>query len=490
VAVRSYQQNSFENASKTKGELINRILYTLFVLAAYYILSHVSLDLKLMPLGEPFKHSFSITASAYSDMLTSIPQQHNLGTFSLFSLGLFPYIMASIIMLPISFFFPHADEKARKKRNQWTRGLAVILTALLIIVISSEEGPPTSGYILPPLLLFFSTSLLMIMGEKVSERGVGNGISLIIAAYLIAKIIFATGGLFLATIVFLSALAPVVFKLVLFLSRIRRSIAALYIAIIFSIVGYIAYEFQLAQGATDNILLFKDFDYYAACIITVTFASLALFYWLESSARFNPRIKVIYANIKNGRKLYGGRQSHIPLKWSTSGFIPYVFAETAFALIAIYFPTFLPDDLYYRVFIQLMLILIFYLCYERSFLSAKEHTSNLEKHGGLIPGEPNTYAYLKRIFTGVYIQSALLTTALFTLALAVPEILNIMFGFDHLTKDNVTLLKIPVMALFITFVFCDTITQIQTNLISLHYEGLIKKGKSRTERKQKKHHEK
>jgi hypothetical protein len=98
----------------------------------------------------------------------------------------------------------------------------------------------------------------------------------------------------------------------------------------------------------------------------------------------------------------------------------------------------------------------------------------------------NMCGFLKRIFTGVYIQSALLTTALFTLALAVPEILKNIFGFGHLTKDNVTLLKIPVMALFITGVFCDTIKHIQTNLISFNYNRLLKKGKSRTERKQKK----
>jgi preprotein translocase subunit SecY len=362
----------------------------------------------------------------------------SLSRFTIFALGIMPYISASIIMQLMGFAVPMIEqlkkegEAGRRKITQYTRygTLALALFQAIGMAIALESQP---GLVLDPGLMFRMTTVmtlvtgtmfLMWLGEQITERGLGNGISIIIFAGIAAGLPSALAGLF--ELVRTGAIHP---------------LSALLI-----------------------------------CIVAILVTGFVVF--VERGQR---KILVNYAKRQVGNKVYGGQSSHLPLKLNMSGVIPPIFASSIIlfpATVAGWFgagegmtwlkdiaATLAPGQPVY-VLLYAAAIIFFCFFYTAMVFNSKETADNLKKSGAFVPGirpGEQTAKYVDKIL----MRLTLVGAAYITLVCLLPEFL--------ILKWNVPFYFGGTSLLIIVVVTMDFMSQVQAYVMSHQYESLLKK---------------
>ncbi len=422
-------------------ELKKRILFTIGLLVVYRIGGHITSP-GVNPLAlKAFFQSQQGTIFALYDMFAG----GNLERATIFALGIMPYISASIIIQLLQAVIPYFEklakegEEGRKKITQYTRygtvGLALIQSigiSIFLENLSAGGAPVVTMATLPFRLLTMitltsGTIFVMWLGEQISERGIGNGISLIIMIGIIARY-------------------PIDFL------NTWRSIS-------------------LGQITPFRLIFF-------AAIMILVIAGVIL---ITQGQR---RIPVQYAKRIVGRRVYGGRSQYIPLRVNTAGVIPIIFAQSILmfpSTIAAFFKNdFLqgvqawlsPSSWVYLTLYSLIIIFFTYF-YTAIILNPVDLAENMQKYGGFIPGiRPGrkTSDYIDRILTRVTLPGAVFLAFIAVL----PDILIYKGGLPFYFGGTGLLIVVGVML--------DTLQQIETHLLMRHYDGFMKKGHLRGRR--------
>ena len=371
-----------------------------------------------------------------------------LGRMTIFALNIMPYISAAIIMQLMTSISPtlgqlkKEGEQGRKKINQYTRYGTVLIAAAQAYGISAGiegmTGSQGSAVMDPGAFFRFTTVVtlvggtvfLMWLGEQVTARGVGNGISLIIFAGIVAELP--------------SALAA-----------------------------------TLELGRTGAMS--------SALIALLFVGAVAIIYGIVFVERAQRRVLVQYPKRQQGNKMYGGESSHLPLKINTSGVIPLIFASSLLLMpiTVIQFSagqgpdflttitTFLGRGQPGYLLIFGALIAFFAFFYTAVVFNPEETADNLKKNGGFIPGirpGKNTADHLDYILTRLTVVGAIYLVAVAIL----PEIL--------ISKLAVPFFFGGTSLLIVVSVTLDTVAQVQSHLLAHQYEGLIKKSRLRGRR--------
>ena len=367
---------------------------------------------------------------------------------SIFALGILPYISASIIMQLMTAISPQLEtlkkegESGRKRINQYTRYLTVVLAAFqawgLAIGLEAMTGPGGSAVtdagwffrLTTVITIVGGTLFLMWLGEQITARGVGNGISLII-----------------------------------------------FIGIIAQLPSAIAAMLELGRtGAMSPIFI--------VLLIVVVIAVIAFIVFVERAQR---RILVQYPKRQQGNRIFGGESSHLPLKLNTAGVIPAIFASSllllpatigGFAgqggpdwLVAILAAIGYGQPLHMLLYAAMIIFFSFF--YTSIVFNPQETAENLRKNGGFIPGYrpgQRTAEYFDYVLTRLTAAGALYLAAVCVL----PEILIAEYGVPFYLGGTSLLIVVSVTM--------DTVAQIQSHLIAHQYEGLIKKARLRGRR--------
>jgi preprotein translocase subunit SecY len=367
---------------------------------------------------------------------------------SIFALGILPYISASIIMQLMTAISPQLEvlkkegESGRKKINQYTRYLTVVLAAFqswgLAIGLEAMSGPEGSAVMDPGwffrlttvVTIVGGTLFLMWLGEQITARGVGNGISLII-----------------------------------------------FIGIIAQLPSAVAHMLELGRtGAMSPIFI--------VLLIIIVIAVIAFIVFVERAQR---RILVQYPKRQQGNRIFGGESSHLPLKLNTAGVIPAIFASSllllpatigGFAgqggpdwLVAILAAIGYGQPLHMLLYAAMIIFFSFF--YTSIVFNPQETAENLRKNGGFIPGYrpgQRTAEYFDYVLTRLTAAGALYLAAVCVL----PEILIAEYGVPFYLGGTSLLIVVSVTM--------DTVAQIQSHLIAHQYEGLIKKARLRGRR--------
>jgi preprotein translocase subunit SecY len=358
---------------------------------------------------------------------------------SVFALGIMPYISASIILQLLTVTIPHLErlskegEQGRKKITQYTRYGTILLSVIqgfgISIGLESMSSPGGAPVVIHPgwefrimtvMTLTAGTAFIMWLGEQITERGIGNGISLIIFAGIIVRMPNAIGN---------------TFRL---LSTGEMGIFSVLILLVLMIV-VVAFIIYMEQGQR--------------------------------------RIPVQYAKRVVGRKMYGGQSTHLPLKVNTSGVIPPIFASSIImfpATIASFITipwmqslasAMRPGNIVYE---SLYVGFIFFFCYFYTAVTFNpaDVADNMKKQGGYIPGirpGKRTADHIDRVLTRITLGGAIYVSAVCVL----PSVL--------ITKFNVPFYFGGTALLIVVGVAIDTIQQIESHLLTRHYEGFLKK---------------
>jgi preprotein translocase subunit SecY len=361
-----------------------------------------------------------------------------LSRFSVFALGIMPYISASIIMQMLTYVLPSLEalrkegESGRRRITQYTRygtlGLALFQATSISIALESQQGlvidPGLMFRFVCVISLVTGTMFLMWLGEQITERGLGNGISILIFAGIVAGLPNAIGGLF---------------------ELVRTG----------------------AIGPLSAILII-------ALIVLVT----AFVVFVERGQR---KILVNYAKRQVGNKVYGGQSSHLPLKLNMSGVIPPIFASSLIlfpATLASWFTTgdatrwirdlaaaLSPGQPLY-ILLYASLIIFFCFFYTALVFNSKETADNLKKSGAFVPGirpGDQTARYIDKIL----MRLTLIGAMYITLVCLVPEFLHLRF--------NVPFYFGGTSLLIVVVVTMDFMAQVQAYLMTHQYESLLKK---------------
>lgn len=424
-------------------ELQKRILFTLAMLLVYRIGIHIPTPGINSAMMQEWFDAQSGTLLGMFDMFSG----GGLRTLSIFALGIMPYISASIIVQLLGMVYPpfEALQKegpaGRHKLTQYTRYLTVLLCVIqgyfMTMGVEQMAGPggETVAYnpgfafrIVATITLTTGTCFLMWLGEQITERGIGNGISLIIFAGIVARLpiaIYNTG--------------------------------------------------RLVGTGELNLFVF-------ILVVLLVFGVIAGIVFMETSQR---RVPIQYPKQIRGRKVYGGQNTHMPLKINTSGVIPPIFASSLLvfpATIAQFFPDVswmrtVSDfmgrtSIVYNV-IYVALIVFFTYFYTAVVFNPMDVSDNLKKYGGYIPGiRPGkaTADYLDKVLSRLTLAGAVYLSAVCVLPQMLTSWANVPFYFG-----GTSLLIVVGVAL-------DTMSQIESHLISRQYEGLLKSGRIKSRR--------
>ena len=419
-------------------ELRQRFLFLIFALFVYRVCSHILVPgINPVALAEMFEQQTGTILDMFNMFSGGA-----LGRFSVAALGIMPYISASIIIQMLSFIDPRLKqlrkegEIGRRKITKYTRYGTVLLATFQATGISiALEGQSAAGMsvVLDPGLgfriiavtsLVTGTLFLMWLGEQITERGIGNGISMLIFAGIVAGLPAAIGG-----------------------------------------------TLELARTGEMNVLL-------VFMLLAVAVAVTGFVIFVERGQR---RITINYAKRQVGRKMYAGQSSHLPLKLNMSGVIPPIFASSIIlfpATLAGWFGTnenmrWLQDiassispgqPLY--VLLYAAGIIFFCFFYTAIVFDPKETADNLKKSGAFIPGMrpgEQTAGYLDTVLTKLTLVGAMYISFVCLL----PEFL--------ILKFNVPFYFGGTSLLIIVVVVMDFAAQCQAHLMSHQYEGLLKK---------------
>ncbi len=426
--------NSGPGAFSQSSDLTKRIFYTLFILIIYRFCTYVPIP--------------GIDPDSLKNFLTG-NERSLLGMFNLFAggavqrmailtLGIMPYISASIIiqlLTGVTEYFKNLKaqgEFGRRKITQYTR-YGTVLLALIQgygVSVSLENSP---GIVLEAGIYFrfvttvtlvTGTILIMWLGEQITARGIGNGISLIIFSGIVAEI-----------------------------------------------PGALASTFELGRtGAISSVV-----------ILSILILLLGAIYFIVFVERAQRRILIQYPKRQMGNKIYGGESSYLPLKVNTAGVIPAIFAS-ALLLLPITLSNFSTTSNSFMLSVTSMLgqgkplymlfyasgIIFFSFFYTSIIFNPVETSDNLKKHGGFVPGirpGEKTSEFIQSLLTKLTVIGS---TYLVIICL-LPEVL--------ISKYPIPFYLGGTSLLIVVVVAMDTITQVQTRMMSAQYASLIKKTK-------------
>lgn len=430
----SFTSGSTAKAGSKFGDLKKRLLFLLGAMVVYRLGTHVPVP------GIDPQELAALFQSQQGGLLSMFNMFSGgaLSRFSIFTLGIMPYISASIIMQLMSVVNPHLEalkkegEAGRRKITQYTRYGTVLLALFQAIGVAvALESQP--GLVYDPGMLFRVTTVtslvtgtmfLMWLGEQITERGLGNGISLIIFAGIVAGLPNAIAGLF--ELVRTGAMHPV---------------SALFIcALAFLVTAFVVF--------------------------------------VERGQR---KVLLNYAKRQVGNKIMGGQSSHLPLKLNMSGVIPPIFASSVILFPATLASWFSSGDsmLWLRdlslslspgqpvyVLIYAAAIIFFCFFYTALVFNSKDTADNLKKSGAFVPGirpGEQTARYLDKIL----MRLTLVGAVYITLVCLLPEFL--------ILKWNVPFYFGGTSLLIIVVVTMDFMSQLQAYVMSHQYESLLKK---------------
>ncbi|MDX2347535.1 MAG: preprotein translocase subunit SecY [Nitrospirota bacterium] len=414
-------------------ELRSRVLFTLAMLAVYRIGAHVPTP------GINNEELFKFLTERGGALMgfLDIFSGGALSRLTIFALGIMPYISASIILQLLTVVVPHLSklakegERGRKTIIQYTRyGTIVIAFIQGFGIALGLEGMNEGAFVLDPgwafrfmtvITLVAGTAFLMWLGEQITERGVGNGISLIIFSGIVA-----------------------------------------------SLPGAIVQTFELYKiGQISLVLLIL--------LGVVMLAVMTAIVFLESGRR---KIAVQYAKRVVGRRVYGGQNTHIPLKINTAGVIPPIFASSIIAFPAT-ITSFIqepwvqaigaqlaPGSLLYTM-IYVGLIIFFCFFYTAVVLNPVDMADNMKKYGGFIPGirpGQKTADFIYKVLTRITFAGAIYLA----IVCVIPELL--------IYKLNMPFYFGGTSLLIVIGVGLDTAQQIENHMLMRNYDGFLGKG--------------
>jgi preprotein translocase subunit SecY len=420
-------------------ELKRRILFTLGLLVVYRIGVQIPVP------GVDSSALASIFAAAKGTLLGLVDMFSGgaLERLSVFALGIMPYISSSIILQLVTVVIPHLEqlkkegEQGRKKITQYTRYGTVVLSIIqgfgIAVGLETMTAPGGATVVLHPgwsfrlmtvITLTAGTAFIMWLGEQITERGIGNGISLIIFAGIVCRM-------------------------------------------------------PVAIGRTFSLLSTGEIGIFLVIILLVLMVVVVgVIIFVEQGQR---RIPVQYAKRVVGRRMYGGQSTHLPLKINSSGVIPPIFASSI-----IMFPATIagfikipwvqnisdairPGQLFYET---LFVGFIFFFCYFYTAVTFNptDVADNMKKAGGFIPGiRPGrrTAEYIDKVLSRITLGGAFYVSAICVL----PSIL--------ISRFNVPFYFGGTALLIVVGVAIDTISQIESHMLTRHYEGFLKGGGGR-----------
>jgi preprotein translocase subunit SecY len=422
--------SGFGNIAKIP-ELRKRLLFTLGMLAIYRIgIFITSPGCNREVMGRIVRDASGTLFGLFNMFSGGALEQ-----MSIFALGIMPYISASIILQLLTVVVPALDrlnkegEAGRKKINQYTRygtillsfvqgfGIAYYLEGLRDQFGNLVVAEPGLGFkLMTVVTLTTGTAFIMWLGEQITERGIGNGISLIIFAGIVARLPDA----------------------------------------IFQTISYSRQD------------LLKPFT--LAVVVALMVAVIAVVIFFERGQR---RIPVQYAKRVVGRKMYGGQSTHLPLKVNTSGVIPPIFASSILmfpATLANFIQVPIMQDISNALnpgtwmYNTLYVALIVFFCYFYTAVTFNpvDVADNMKKFGGYIPGirpGKKTAEYIDRVLTRITFGGAVYVSAVCVLPTIFIKEFNVPFYFG-----GTALLIVVGVAL-------DTVQQIESHLITRHYAG-------------------
>jgi preprotein translocase subunit SecY len=413
-------------------ELRSRVGFTLAMLAVYRIGAHVPTP------GINNEELFKFLTERGGALMgfLDIFSGGALSRLTIFALGIMPYISASIILQLLTVVVPHLSklakegERGRKTIIQYTRyGTIVIALIQGFGIALGLEGMNDGAFVLDPgwpfrlmtvITLVAGTAFLMWLGEQITERGVGNGISLIIFSGIVA-----------------------------------------------SLPGAVVQTFDLYQVGQISLLLL-------VILSIVMLGVIAAIVFLESARR---KIPVQYAKRIVGRRMYGGQNTHIPLKINTAGVIPPIFASSIIAFPAtiagfIQIPwvqtigsQLAPGSVLYTM-LYVGLIIFFCFFYTAVVLNPVDMADNMKKYGGFIPGirpGQKTADYIYKVLTRITFAGALYLA----IVCVIPELL--------IYKLNMPFYFGGTSLLIVIGVGLDTAQQIENHMLMRNYEGFLGK---------------
>lgn len=426
----------FQNIAKIP-ELKRRIGITLLLLAVYRIGAHVPTPGINSEALAAFFNAARGTLLGLFDMFSG----GALSQLSVFALGIMPYISASIIIQLLTVVIPHLErlskegEAGRRKITQYTRYGTVALSIIqgfgIAFGLEGMTGPGGEMVVLYPgwgfrvvtvITLTAGTAFIMWLGEQITERGIGNGISLIIYAGIVAGLpsaiintvrLLRTGEMSLFFVLLLAVLMIVVVGVIIYMERGQR------------------------------------------------------------------RIPVQYAKRVVGRRVYGGQNTHIPLKINTSGVIPPIFASSIImfpATVANFFDVpwvkyvaemLMPGHWLYNL-LYVGFIIFFCYFYTAIVFNPVDVAENMKKYGGFIPGmRPGkpTADYIDKVLSRITLGGAIYVSAVCVLPTILIQKFNVPFYFGGTAL------------LIVVGVAMDTLAQVEAHMLSRHYEGFLKKGR-------------
>lgn len=420
-------------------ELRKRIFLTLSLLAVYRIGVHVPTPgVDSGALAQFFENSKGTIFSWFN-----LFSGGALERFSVFALGVMPYISSSIIFQLLTVVWPYLHElqkegeQGRKKITQYTRYGTVFLCLIqgygIAAGLEQMTNPPVvinpglSFRLLTMVTLTAGTVFLMWLGEQITERGIGNGVSLIIFAGIAAGI---------------------------------------------------------PNGIGNTLSLFRSGELSFITLLLVTATIIATFALIIFVERGQRRIPVQYAKRVVGRKVYGGQNTHLPLKINSAGVIPPIFASSLImfpATIATFVNTpfmqklsasLQPGGLLYDV-LYVALIVFFCFFYTAVTFKSDDVAENMKKYGGFIPGirpGKKTAEYIDHVLSRITVGGAVYISAICVL----PSILT--------TQAKVPFFFGGTSVLILVGVALDTVAQIESYLLTRNYEGFVKGARIRGRR--------
>jgi preprotein translocase subunit SecY len=433
---------SIRNINKIP-ELRQRILYTLLLLFIYRLGSHITIPGVDAAAVAGAKSSHANDLFGLFDLFVG-------GAFaraSIFSLGIMPYISASIIVQLLGAVTPYVQklqkegEEGRQKINQYTRYGTILVAALQAWGVSVSLSSPSSfgrpvvpdpGFLFAlttVLILTSSTVFVMWLGEKITERGIGNGISLIIMIGILA--------------------------------RFPQSLVA---------------EIQSVSLGSKNWIV-------EIIIMALMAAIVAVVIVLTVGTR---RIPVQHAKRVVGRKVYGGGTQYIPMRINTAGVMPIIFAQSIMFLPST-FLSFFPenevmqkvagalayDSWWYAVIFGSMIMFFTYF-YTAIAFNPKEVADTMRRQGGFIPGirpGKSTADFIDNILTRITLPGAISLAIIAILPTFLTKFGNVTPGFAHFFGGT--------SLLIIVSVGLDTLQQVESHLMMRHYDGFMKTAKTR-----------
>ena len=433
--------NAFVNVFRIK-ELRDRILFTIGILIVFRLGSVLTIP-GIDPHALSAYFQSQVRGNAFVDYMDFFVGGA-FSNFSVFMLGVMPYISTQILMQLALFVFPSLkkiaeDDGGRKKIQVWTRILTVFVALIQSYAVTFLAYAIPGAIVLQSRFMYIFVSMLTVttgtmitvwLGEQITARGIGNGISMIIFAGIIVRLPHAVSQMIRLVRLGELNLVFVVIALIMFVG----------------IIVLVVYE---QQGQR--------------------------------------KIPVHYAKRVVGRKMYGGQNTYIPFKINPSGVIPIIFASS-FLTFPISIATTIgpnvrwlnslaqflrPNGVWYNIFYSILIVFFAYF-YTQISLNPTEIAKQIRENGGSIPGirTDKTEEYLQRILNRLILPGSLYLALIAVL----PTVIQTIFGFPQ----SISMLMGGTSLLILVGVDLDTMSQIEAQLKMHHHEGLVKRGKLRS----------